>query len=1330
MTQNGTEEDRRRFNAVVVGEESLLIQCAEMLREQGHTIAAVVSNATEIQAWADGAGLPIVANNAALAEGLTDYDFDYLFSITNLRIIPDSVTSQAAALSINFHDGPLPAYAGLYATSWALINGETTHGVSWHTIESGIDEGDLLKQVLFDIDEEETAYTLNVKCYEHAMSSFAELIEELSSGSEQRQHQDLSNRSYFGKFLRPSGAATIDWAQPVAAISSLVRALNFGSHQNPLGRAKLFVDGEVFILDSVKTSLGDPGAEPGTIVALDEDSVQVAAHDGTVELDVVTDAKRSVRSSSSVLAAAGLGIGDRLPDLSSDRRDRLTQLVSDAGRAEPHWVGELENLQSVDLPYVDPAASSDGTGLATLDLALPPMVAEYLRAQEQPAEFIIGAFAAYLRKLTGAESFTLSLGHPLDGSDADLQPWFAASVPLSCSVPTDEPASTAISAIARSIEDIREKPAFACDTGSRHPELVSRESSWADRPLSVAVDVVPEMTDVDHGEIPPRADLSLSVSESADHCRFTYVTGVYPAGSMNRIEVQFLAFLEQVVSDDSRSINEVSLLTPADHQQIVVDWNATFKDVDLTTGLHQLFMQKAGELGEATALVHQDRRMTYAELDARSNQLAHRLKSLGAGPGSNVGVFMERGLDMVVGLLGVLKSGAAYIPLDPTYPLDRVHFMIEDSGIAVLLSQSVVVDQVTDYDGEVVRIDGDWEEIATYSDQPPETASSSDDLAYLIYTSGSTGKPKGVMVTHANAINFLAGMDDHIEHSSGDTWLTVTSLSFDISVLEIFWTLTRGLELVIYSDEITNNDPDVSPPSADVDRDINFSLFYFASDESEAGDGQKYELLMEGARFADQHGFEAVWTPERHFYAFGGLYPNPAVTSAAIAAITENVHIRAGSCVLPLHHPVRVAEEWAVVDNISKGRVGIAFAAGWQPVDFVLRPENFADRKAAVERDIAIVQRLWQGETITMEGPTGPAEIRTLPRPIQPTLPSWLTVAGNPDTFAAAGAGGFNVLTHLLGQSLDEVEEKIKIYRKARAAAGHEGDGQVTLMLHTFVGEDVEQVRDLVRGPMVEYLRSSVSLIKEAAWSFPTFQQKSEATGKSPMELFDDEDLTDEEMNALLEHAFNRYFEGSALFGTPSTCKAMVNDLKRIGVDEIACQVDFGLSAEEVLKRLPALNELRQEAQKPVAPVEDFSIPALIKRHDVSHFQCTPSMGSMLVADDQLPRGSIESQGLPDGRRGLSSSVGQGDHRHSRGRHCPQRVRPDRDNHLVIGVPSGERRSSGIDRPTTGKSADVYRRRQPPTLPRRCTRRASDRRRRRHQRLSESTGTHRREVRT
>lgn len=141
--------------------------------------------------------------------------------------------------------------------------------------------------------------------------------------------------------------------------------------------------------------------------------------------------------------------------------------------------------------------------------------------------------------------------------------------------------------------------------------------------------------------------------------------------------------------------------------------------------------------------------------------------------------------------------------------------------------------------------------------------------------------------------------------------------------------------------------------------------------EEDESTGDKYRLLLERARFADQHGFAAVWTPERHFHAFGGVYPNPAVVGAALATITDHIQIRAGSVVLPLKHPIRVAEEWSVVDNLSRGRVGISVASGWHANDFVLAPENYPDRRERMFSQLETLQKLWRGEPVSFRGGAG-----------------------------------------------------------------------------------------------------------------------------------------------------------------------------------------------------------------------------------------------------------------------------------------------------------------------------------------------------------------------
>src|SRR5215467_7113667 len=248
--------------------------------------------------------------------------------------------------------------------------------------------------------------------------------------------------------------------------------------------------------------------------------------------------------------------------------------------------------------------------------------------------------------------------------------------------------------------------------------------------------------------------------------------------------------------------------------------------------------------------------------------------------------------------------------------------------------------------------------------------------------------------------------------------------------------------------------------SRPIAKSLSFSLYFF-SDDGSKDSADKYRLVLESAKFADRNGFSAVWTPERHFQDFGGLYPNPSVLSAALAMLTERVQIRAGSVALPLHHPVRVAEEWSVVDNLSNGRVAVSFASGWHPDDFIFAPAVYEARKEVMFRHIELIQRLWDGETIMMPGVGGQdVLVRLLPKPLQRRLPIWITSAGSSQTWIRAGEIGANILAALIGYSFEELAERIRSYREARARCGYDPQtGVVSIMMHTFVGQSNSAVK-------------------------------------------------------------------------------------------------------------------------------------------------------------------------------------------------------------------------------------------------------------------------------
>ncbi|RKG93765.1 type I polyketide synthase [Corallococcus terminator] len=846
-----------------------------------------------------------------------------------------------------------------------------------------------------------------------------------------------------------------------------------------------------------------------------------------------------------------------------------------------------------------------------------------IRAREYGASVYMVLFAAchtLLQRLTGQRDITLGtaqLGRQRGGFE-DAVGMFVNALPVRVSVGANATFSELLAEVKRRCLEANEHQDFPLGVilerlkvgGHGYNPFFDVMFSYEHAEERMAVKL-PGLT-LREVPIARRAtpyDLNLEVIEAGGtlDLRIAYCAALWKRETVERYARYFGAVLDAIEGDPARPlgelpplrIQEVSLLSEEEQRQLLLEWNDTAVDFPREQCVHELFEAQVERTPDAVALIFGQEQLTYTQLNVRANQLAHRLRGLGVGPETLVALCLERSIDMMVGLMGILKAGGAYVPLDPTYPEERLAHMLEDSGARVLIMGDGAQHLLSR--ARVNRVWLDAERVSLQQAPGHNLASGArgHHLAYILYTSGSTGRPKGTEVTHRNVANFFTGMDERLGREPG-TWLAVTSISFDISVLELFWTLARGFRVVLQSPlqlAPTSSRGPAPRLSEQGDRGIDFSLFYFAS---ATGGDSSYELLMEGARFADENDFLAVWTPERHFHDFGGLYPNPSVVSAALATATKRVGIRAGSVVLPLHNPIRVAEEWAIVDNLSQGRVALSFASGWHADDFTLMPQNYAARRQLMIEGIDTVRSLWRGETLDFVGGTGQAtQVRTLPRPVQAELPYFLTAAGNPETYRLAGERGAGLLTHLLGQDLNGLEKNLRLYREAWAAAGHTGPGHVTLMMHTFVAHDEDFVQRTVPGPLTEYLRRSADLMKAAL---------GELAGSTSFE-----GLPQQDMDFLLSKAVERFIRDIGLFGTPESCLSRIEQLKALGVDEVACLIDFGVETRDVLASLVHLNKLRESSN--ARPRADESIADNLRRHRVTHLQCTPSLARMLVTD-------------------------------------------------------------------------------------------------------------------
>lgn len=1162
----------------IVGGASLTAQCLTMAIEAGTDVGLVITDLPAVAAAAAEHGVLVVPTSADLAAELRARGIDGLLSIAHLVLVPQAALD-AVAVAVNFHDGRLPDYAGLDVTSWALWNGETEHAITWHLMTADADTGDVLLTESFPIAADETAFSLNARCYEAAIATFPEVLDGLCHGTLDPTPQPPGPRRLYLRRERPT--SVIDPGRPAAELERAVRALSLG-HQavNGQGCVRLVGPGGALVVTGAHASSGGEG--PAGRVTLVADALHVTTTDGALLVSgLETTAGRTV-DGGEALDLLGLRDGDALPDL-GDLPARLADTDPELVVHEAAWRQRLAGVETAAPPTLA-AVAADG-----------PVHERELTTSASPAD-IVAAVAAWSWRLAPGATTTIAVTDPASrATTARLEPLLRDPI-----VRVDLTADTTFAELARTVEVELDG---ATARGPFLADLVGRDPAWRGSDPTPAVRIDLDAADTITGR---PDDPALVVAIGPGGTRLRSRLG---HDELARLTDQVATLLDGGLTDRDVAVAELPLLGDAE-RSLLDAVNHTDLDHDRTATVDGQIRARVSRTPDAPAVTAAGRTLTYRELDESSRRLARRLHALGVRSGDRVGVAVGRTTDLAVALLAVLRSGAAYVPLDPTYPIDRLTFMVADSGVRV-----VVADGALDLGDGLVVVDP--ADATGPGDAPGEQDHGPADLAYVIYTSGSTGTPKGVMLGHGNVVNFFAAMDEVIDHDPPGTWLAVTSLSFDISVLELLWTLTHGFHVVVQAERSAAHRRATPRPAPAADPDApptTMSLFYFAAGEASAGDG--YRLLLESARWADEHGFEAVWTPERHFHEFGGAYPNPSVTSAALAAVTERIAIRAGSVVAPLHAPARIAEEWAVVDNLSGGRVGISFAAGWQPNDFVLNPSGYDGARGRLAETIETIRRLWRGETIELPGHDGqPVPVRTLPRPVQAELPVWLTSAGSPATFEEAGRLGMNLLTHLLGQSVEQLAANIERYRAAWSEAGHPGRGRITLMLHTYLHDDREVARRTAHDPLKGYLGTATGLIKNMASAFPTFAR----AGADADEAF--RSLSDDELDQLLEMAASRYLDTSGLFGTVDDAVEMVERCTAVGVDEIACLVDFGVDTDAVLESLPRLGavrariaERRDDAAAPGGH-DDATFAELVTAHGATHLQCTPSLATMLLAD-------------------------------------------------------------------------------------------------------------------
>ncbi|WP_429349571.1 AMP-binding protein [Paraburkholderia sp. Clong3] len=775
--------------------------------ERGHDIRAVLCADAIFANWAARANVPCMASVEELSSFLKTEPAEWLFSVVNPFILPADVLGRISQGAFNYHDGPLPRYAGTHATSWALLAQETEHAITWHRIDDGVDTGDVAVQRHVLVTPADTALTLNLKCYEAAVEGFRELLAGLAGGKLSTRPQALENRSYFPRRRRPDAAGILRWDRSAQDLSAMMRALDFGPyHTNPLGLCKALVGEEGVAVRRLEVLPRRSGFAAGRLLEIHPSHWRVAT--GTQDVDVWFGSLDGQALEAQALADhCDLAEGDALPVLSDDQVRRLTAIHEEIAPSEDFWRQRLEQFKIVKPPFLSSGTAEAPARWQSSWWLIPRALTELSVIDR--VEYLVTAWLIYLARISGQAELQLGWTPAPKASRAGVQAveaLIASAVPTEVTIDLADDFKQIRKVVAAECAQLRERDSFARDLIGRCPPLKGMEALRSQRPWPVGMAIAAENSSaVVHSASNvfceaalPGELLTFEVCALDGSFRWHFDASRLAPEQVERMTQHLQALLCGVLADAGQPVGHIELLSAAERGYLLEDLNRTAADYPSQLCIHELFEAQVRQAPDRVAVVHEAEELGYGELNRRANRLAHHLIGLGVKPDQPVAICLERSPAMVVGILAILKAGGAYVPLDPAYPSARLNQVLEDAAPRLLLCDAAGRQALgADALGQVSVVDLDtatpgWAGRPSSDPDPRALGLTARHLAYIIYTSGSTGTPKGVMVEHQSTVNLLGWNSDVFAQSETSRMLFSTSISFDLSVYECFGALSQG----------------------------------------------------------------------------------------------------------------------------------------------------------------------------------------------------------------------------------------------------------------------------------------------------------------------------------------------------------------------------------------------------------------------------------------------------------------------------------------------------------------------------------------------------------
>lgn len=451
-----------RLSCWLMGWGALLVECGETAGARGHPVTGVVTRYGPAVEWAAAQGIPVGTRLTDLRGALRP---DLLVSVNNDVVLSAHDLAMCRVMAVNLHSSPLPRYAGVHQTTWALLNGEPRHGVTWHEMTTRIDGGRILSAATFPVLPEDTTLSLDVRCHEHGLALFGPLLDDVAAGTITPTHQDLSARTYFpANRLFPAGGI-VSWRQPADELDRWCRAGDFGRLDNRFGQPRILVGGTVVLLTKLRPADGASTAAPGTVLAIEQGRTRIATRTVDVEVSGLATPDGHRPPPGELFTDLGITVGTQLPE--PENRALLADRVAASARAEPAWLDVLENVTPGPEPRHPLWLPRPGTVCRATTMLDRRAVAAVLA--QRPGEGVVALLlAAWLVVLGGHGTPRFSDDRrraAVSGSEALI----TRDVPVAVTPAESAPFAATVRATARWLAEQAELPGYARDMPARYP---------------------------------------------------------------------------------------------------------------------------------------------------------------------------------------------------------------------------------------------------------------------------------------------------------------------------------------------------------------------------------------------------------------------------------------------------------------------------------------------------------------------------------------------------------------------------------------------------------------------------------------------------------------------------------------------------------------------------------------------------------------------------------------------------------------------------------------------------------------------------------------------